>query len=164
MANLVILAGLPGSGKSTWAKRLLKTHRIVSSDEIRTRMFSSLDESEGGAHESEKKAANNALVFTVFHQEIRDHLRSGADTVADATNLNDIARHNLREIAEDVGAETHVILFTNVAQALLRNKLREGDRQVPESAMDTMLQKYMDTLMNIDTERYSSIIRVESFD
>lgn len=163
MANLIILVGLPGSGKSSYAKQVFPHKTIVSSDEIRTRMFSALDDSEGGAHEAKAKEPNNSLVFGVFHQEIADALANDLDTVADATSLNFSARQKLRDIAAAYDAATHVIFFTNVAQAMLRNTVRSGDRRVPEGAMMTMLSKYLDTLATIGNEQYTSIIKVESY-
>ena len=61
MPNLVILAGVPGSGKSTWARAFFDLkYRIVSTDEIRRRQFGTLKAAHDGHTETEKP--NNALV------------------------------------------------------------------------------------------------------
>lgn len=165
MANLIILAGVPGCGKSTWAKQFFDLkYVVISSDAIRVRLLGS--QSSEVAHSPEKKAENNAKVFNEFHQVIERNLTNNVDTIADATNLNRFARQKLIDIAERVkSVDIQLVLFKNVLEATARNAERPDETRVPEEAMRYMVQKYYDTLAELPQERphYASVTKVESY-
>jgi predicted kinase len=149
-ANLYIPIGIPGCGKSTWAKQFFDSARvhIASTDAIR--------ESLGDVNDQSK----NDQVFARFHEEISDCMVDRLDVVADATNLTRRARERL--IAIGAYQNTHAILFTNTAQALLRNAKRE--RVVPAHVMERMLAHYERTLLDLSHEHYTSRIEIASYD
>lgn len=154
MRNLIILAGIPGCGKSTWAENMLGSYVILSTDSIRKRLAGSLTE----AH-----AQNlNSQVFREFYALIEEYLKNGWSVVADATNLTRKSRQDLVNIANLTGANAHLVLFKNVQQAIDRNMAREEDRVVPEDVMEKMVGKYRDTLAELPQEQYVSITRIES--
>lgn len=146
--TLHIPIGIPGCGKSTWArrKRVLSTSPsrystpldVVSSDEIRKEFFVTLK----SANDPKVKADANASVFRIFHQRIADMLQRGHDVVADATNLTSDSRRKLRDIASDQGAEVHYVFFDNIAQAVEQNRQRDEDAIVPDHVMDAMVMKH----------------------
>lgn len=155
MPTLVILAGIPGCGKSTWAKALLeRKYVIVSTDDIRRRDHGSLK----AAHAADA----NAAVFAEFHRQVEDALVHNLDVVADATSLTAESRGQLRDIADRANAKTHLVLFKNVQQALGRNDARDIDARVPSDVMEHMLLKYRDTLADIAREHYDQITKIES--
>ena len=83
--KLYVMIGIPGSGKSTYAKNNLPDTKYVSRDEIR---FSLLKE--GEPYFSKEKEA-----FNKFVQQINQYLKNGYDVVADATHLNYKSRGKL---------------------------------------------------------------------
>jgi predicted kinase len=162
MPTLHIPMGIPGCGKSTWGERFgIPT---VSSDAIRAEMGDVYDQS------------RNEEVFAEFHARIADHLMRGNDVYADATNLSAQARSNLRSVArvaardllarygtatyETDGVVTHVILFRNLAEAIIRNQRRE--RVVPPEAMVRMIEKYERAVLDIGSEGYTYITEVSA--
>jgi predicted kinase len=153
-AKLFILAGVPGCGKSTWARRVLGGVHM-SSDEIRQDLF-------GDKYD----AKQNAEVFARFYKEIDKFLLTGMHVIADATNLNNFARSELRTIADRVGCETHLFFFTNVEQALLRNAERDGEqhgsKRVPNEGMTHMLEKYELARRDVPLEPYNSVTYIGS--
>ena len=86
--NLVIMCGIPASGKSTVAK--LFNSNIVSTDSIRKELFG--DESIQG---------NGVEVFSLAYSRIRNYLSLGENVVFDATNITIKSRaqifQNLKE-------------------------------------------------------------------
>lgn len=78
MSTIHMLVGLPGSGKSHYAKDLCKRQRaaVVATDAIRERMFG-----------SESIQKNAYLVFDEAFAEIGKALESGRNVVFDATNV-----------------------------------------------------------------------------
>lgn len=163
MPNLVMLAGVPGSGKSTWANAFFDLkYKRVSSDEIRMRLFGGLKV----AHEPNAKAQNNERVWAVFHDTILDTLAHGVDVLADATHLTRRSRHDVRQHAHATGAKTHLVVFKNVQEALERNALRTADARVPDEVQGRMLVGYRNLLADLqDGERglYDTVTMVESF-
>lgn len=159
MANLIIPVGLPGCGKSTWAKNLLSLkYAIVSSDEIRKNLFESLR----SAHDvtPEERHERNTQVFDLFHRKIDDCLRMDVDVFADATNLNPFARKNLVEIARKNHCQTHLLFFKNPEQAFMRNVRRDRDAVVPKDVMDNFYVKYLECLRDIKEEEYDSVTEI----
>src|ERR1039458_5655120 len=85
--RLFILAGIPGCGKTTWAKTFFPLESIVSSDAIREEKW---------PRELYDKS-RNVEVFDEFHCRIGERLAVGKDAVADATSLAFEARWKLSD-------------------------------------------------------------------
>lgn len=159
--NLIMLAGIPGAGKSTFARSILTgADRIVSSDDIRKHIFKSLK----AAHEPAIKAEANKQVFNTFHDKINNYLYNGWNVIADATFLTRSSREKVVEIAKRHGAATHLILFKNLSQADMRNARRDEDAFVPEDVMAHMHTKYHNTLSELPQEDYDTVTKIESFE
>lgn len=149
--RLFILAGIPGCGKSTWARNFFPAASIVSSDAIREEKWP------GEPYD----AMHNETVFGEFHQRLGDLLTSGYDAVADATSLADEARWKLQTIALYHNVDCHLIFFNNPDTAEARNEKRTGDARVPPEAMDVMRAKFIKAQGAILEEKYTSITIIE---
>lgn len=98
---LVVLSGLPGVGKSTFA-RTLRSHLplvIVETDDIRKTLFQRPQYSNG----------EHAWVFRVAYEVIGSLLRRDISVVFDATNLQETARKRAYRLARDAGARLAVV-------------------------------------------------------
>lgn len=101
--KIIMLKGLQGSGKSTWAKNQ-KPHsqyEIVSMDVIR-------EENGGYSRKREKK------MLQIRDEKIIEGLQSGKNVIVDATNLNPIHEARLRQLARENDAEFIIKSFLNV--------------------------------------------------
>lgn len=79
---LNILCGVPGSGKSTYARTLeSKGFIVLSSDTIRKVFYG-----------DENNQEHNGTVFDILYRVAADHLNDGRSVVIDATNINVKAR------------------------------------------------------------------------
>jgi predicted kinase len=153
--KLFILVGIPGCGKTTYAKTLRHPKlRVVSTDQIREIMVQ-----QGILGDINDMSANKE-VFARFHDAVDYDLKAGFDCVADATNLRDFARARLCDIVQAHDAETHVIVFNNLGEAVSRNMKR--DRVVPAEAMGNMLEQHEKALRDIPQETYTSVVYIES--
>lgn len=144
---LYILAGIPGCGKSTWAKRFFDATRIVNTDAIREELWPGEPYDPG----------RNKRVFGEFYTRLGTLLEDGEVAVADATSLTCESRALLIELGNQYLADRHLVFFINTAQAWDNNFERETRWIVPEEAMNHMRNKYFDSLSAIKEEAFTSI-------
>ena len=89
---LVVVSGLPGTGKSYFCHQL--TQRlpavILESDALRKALFPSPSYS----------SAESAHLFRACHQLIESLLKKGIPLIFDATNLSELHREHLYSVAE----------------------------------------------------------------
>jgi predicted kinase len=120
--RVILLIGLPGSGKSTWAAQ--QNHVVLSSDQMRFVLCG--DETNQTIH---------AQVFAALRYLLRERLKLRQEaTIIDATNLRRRDRRQFRQIAREHEAEIEAVFFDVPFElALARNRSRQ--RVVPEEAM-----------------------------
>ena len=125
---MIVLAGLPGSGKSTWA--LARKAVVLSSDAIR--LLLSGDETDQSIHRA---------VFATMRYLLRQRLALGAKvTILDATHLERKWRAPWVKLAARYGARVEAVYFdTPLEECLKRNQARL--RKVPEAAIRAMAAK-----------------------
>jgi predicted kinase len=113
--ELVILVGLPGSGKSTfYRERFAATHVHVSKDLLKS----------AGRPARRQEAL------------IADALASGRSVVVDNTNPSVTDRAALIALARAHGARVVAYFFRSTpGECLARNKLRAGAARVPNAAI-----------------------------
>ena len=114
--SLVVLCGLPGTGKSHFARELAARAPFVwlSSDRTRKLLV---------AHPQYSRREHRR-VFAAMHVLTRGYLRDGYSVVFDATNLNEGVRAPLYEAAEAVGVDPLIIRFT-AHPDLVRERMAE---------------------------------------
>ena len=137
--TLYSMCGIPGSGKSFYAKRHMnKDDNIVyvSRDVIR---YGLLD------REDEYFSKEN-LVYKKFIDEIVLNLSYGMDVIADATHLNWASRHKLLAAIGDAFEYNviPVVVSVDLGIAFERNNRRTGLEQVPKSVIRRMSYQFTD--------------------
>ncbi len=138
MKTLILLSGIPGSGKSTWARRYLSEHantHIVSSDGIRLRLF--------GAYQAFQ---DERLVWKTFLEDIHACAQIGEDAtvIADSTNLtNHYRRYYFQETPE---FDRHILVVFEAPFELCerRNKQRHIDKVVSDEGMRKLEEEWED--------------------
>lgn len=98
--SLVVLIGISGSGKSSFAKKHFKPTEVLSSDVCRALVS-----------DDENNQAATQAAFEVLHYIGAQRLASGKLTVIDATNVQQEARKPLVELARKYHALPVAIVF-----------------------------------------------------
>ena len=154
MNKLVIMCGIPGSGKSTYAKAHMcpAFDEYVSRDEIRFAIV----------HDDEEYFSHEKEVFRLFVEQIARALKSGATVWADATHISKSSRLKLLR-ALPVKPDSIEILWMNTPYdlAIERNESRKGTRSyVPVSAINRMFYSMEPPEFQEDKFIYERIIEV----
>lgn len=140
MKKLILMSGVPGSGKSTWANKYKIDHKnenvfIVASDEIRKEL--------GGRYQyfdEENK------VWSLFLSRTNDYakLYNDVTVIMDATNLTN--HYRLMYLNSTPCFDFHTLINFNLPleRVLKQNKMREDRRVVNEDAMKMLINEYED--------------------
>jgi predicted kinase len=127
---VIILCGIAGSGKTTWAEDLMdkygyETASYISSDAIREELKCIEDMSK------------NNQVFEIFEQRYIDSLKRGKDVILDATLLKKSYRAKYIQIAKEYNAYTMCIFMDIDTQTAIERNAKRG-RKVPEDVIIKM--------------------------
>ena len=151
MNRLIIMIGIPGCGKSTYAKKLIKLHPdwvYISRDEVRYQYVA--DQAHYYDHEDE--------VYKEFCNRITMDLMKNKTVIADATHLTTGSR---KKLINSLGIMPDEIIAvwvnTPFEECMKRNQAREGITRVPDKAMFEMKNRFRPPSVN---EGYDRIVRV----
>lgn len=131
MSRLIMLMGIPGCGKSTYAKKLLELNpdwNYVSRDEVRYEYVS--DQEHYFDHEAE--------VYKEFCNRIDMYLRRDETVIADATHLTSGSRRKLLNNVIHPDQTYLIYVDTPFEVCMERNSKREGITRVPDDSMYRM--------------------------
>ena len=132
MTKLVVMVGLPGSGKSTEARRLCDSLDAVifSSDEYRLRLLG-----------DESRQAGNQLVFERLYEDLVDCLARGKSVILDATNITVKDRKSVMNRVSKIDCDRIAyVVATPIDVCLERNKNRS--RVVPNDVILRMQKRF----------------------
>ena len=118
MKKVILTRGLPGSGKSTWAKQLIDSkpncYKRINKDDLRAML-----DNNTWSQDNEK------FILTVRNLLIMEALKKGKHVIIDDTNLNAKHERSIRELVKndaivEIKDFTHVPLETCIAKDLKR--------------------------------------------
>jgi predicted kinase len=130
--TLTVLVGLPGAGKSTFAKQVVEDNpRTVwlSSDQIREKLY-------GDANCQQ----DHAKVFSIMQEEALFLLDKGFDVIYDATSITRKARAAILDRVPKHVKKKCVIVWAPVDVCIARDEDR--DRTVGPAVIDKMLRRF----------------------
>ena len=132
--KVIVLRGLPASGKSTWAKDFISRNSgwmRINKDDLRLMM-----------HDSSWSKDNERQVLLIRDAAIEMALTSGCSVIVDDTNFASHHITNIQQLAESCGADFEVKDFdATLSECLLRNRNRVS--QVPDKVIIDMYNKYV---------------------
>lgn len=128
MKKLILLIGIPGSGKTTLAQKIIaKGFQYINADKIREELY-------GNAAEQGDKEE----VFALFFKRLEEMMAEGGNIIIDNTNLNPKQRKPIldRAVQFEYGDVQLWLLDMPLELCLERNRSR--DRIVPEDIVANM--------------------------
>lgn len=150
---LVLLAGISGSGKSTFARRHFRKTEILSSDACRALI------SDDEADQTATQAA-----FELLHWIARERLSRGRLVVVDATNVQDWARASLLEVARKCEAPSvAIVLDLPLELCAARNRNRKG-RVVDAAILEQQSANLAASRAQFANEGFAQIYVLSSLD
>lgn len=144
MNNLFVLMGLPGAGKSTFAKILLNMKsdiNYLSSDELRKQFWEYKD--------------NHKRIFNIMHEKTLEYLQNGGDVIYDSTNLERKYRIELYQKAKENIVPTRVIIVfihNGLEKAIEQSKQRKNRTDVNEQLIRDMYRTVQVPIAGIDCD------------
>ena len=137
MSALIMCKGLPGSGKSTWAREYVlesAAGRVlrINKDDLRDML-----------HAGRWHKTNERQILAVRDLLIAEGLTSGQDVIVDDTNLHPKHEERLRELAGMHSATFDVQDFTNVPIGVCIDRDLKRPRSVGAKVIRKMHQQYL---------------------
>jgi predicted kinase len=147
MPKLLMLSGIPTSGKSTYVKQLKKTEEwrqavVLSTDDYIEGEAMTLCRTYNEIFEETIQEAQRAL-----EQDLKNAIRSGLDLVWDQTNLTSKIRKKKLKIVPRSYTRECAYFITTLEEALKRNKTRDG-KFIPESVLKQMHSQFETPTIN----------------
>lgn len=147
---LVVVSGLPGTGKSYFCRRLAERIDLVilESDSLRRLLF---------ATPSYTKEESTQL-FRACHGLVEELLRKGISVALDATNLEEHNREQLYHIADQSGAGLIIVRMeapAEVVQQRLERRSRREDQSDHSEADWNVYSKMKPTVDKIGRNHFA---------
>lgn len=130
--TLIILCGIPGSGKSTYAKDYIERNANsihLSSDAIRKELYG-----------DENIQGNPGDVFSLMQKRAIEALNNGYDVLYDATNITRKDRSGIIGVCPKFAKIECHIIWAPIEVCIERDSAR--DRTVGKEVIDRMLKRF----------------------
>ena len=149
--NIIVVSGLPGTGKSYFCRRLAERlpFLVLESDALRRHLFTMPTHS----------ATESNHLFRVIHHLIEDMLRKGISVILDATNLSERHRERLYNIAERLKVKLILVRIEappEVVRKRLKNRAQQTGIKDNSDADWTVYLQMKPTLEKIGRNHYTA--------
>jgi predicted kinase len=127
-AEVVLMSGLPGSGKDHWIRQNLPDWPVIALDAVR-------EELDVAASENQGAVVNRA------REMARDCLRQGRSFVWNATNLSRQLRGQCIQLFADYHARIRIV-YVEASRERLFAQNRQRERRVPQDVIERLLDRW----------------------
>lgn len=158
--KLIMLIGLSGSGKSTFAKKYKEDYKdmnfiIHSSDELRKELYNDINNQD-----------NNNELFKILHSRIKQDLSNGNSVIYDATNLSYKKRKSFLDTIKTDCEKIAIVIYKDYEECIKDDKFRErtvGKNVIFKQLKSFYMPNYYEGFDEIEIE-YMSIFNDDSSD
>lgn len=131
MQKIEMLVGIPGAGKSTYCRELMKKEpgkwKRINNDDLRNMI-------DNGVWSQD----NEKAITDLRNHIIRDYLKRGSSILIDNLNINRRHFDDVCKIAKSVNVDVNIYekaFYIELDEALERNAKREGAARVPDDVV-----------------------------
>lgn len=147
--SLVVLVGVSGCGKSTFARKHFRQTEILSSDYFRALIS-----------DDENDQTVTVEAFEVLHLVLTKRLERRRLTVVDATNVESRHRVTLINFAEQFGIAPVAIVFNFAEKILLERRLKRTDRNFDVAVLYSQLDRFYEDFDKLKEEGFKEIFQL----
>ena len=135
--KIYLLCGIPGSGKSTWAKKQIESNSNaswISRDIVRFSMV----------NENEEYFSKESIVFLEFVKRINEAIKIYDFIYIDATHINISSRNKILKKLNLKDCEVIPVNFiVSLETAIKRNNKRTGRAFIPTKVIEKMYDHFI---------------------
>ena len=147
---IIVVSGLPGTGKSYFCRRLAERSPfvILESDALRKQLFPTPTYS----------ATESTHLFRTIYYLIEELLKKGTPVILDATNLAERHRERIYSIAEHVNARLILVRVEappELVQKRLKSRMKRPNSDDNSDADWTVYQKMKATAEKINRRHFT---------
>lgn len=160
MAKLIVLCGLPGSGKSSYAAELMNINNTFSNEEMVIHSSDAIREELFGDAGSQE---DNGRVFELMRKRTIEDLKTGKTVIYDATNVTRKARKSIIACAHPTHdtIECHIV-WAEPEECIRRDALR--DRQVGQAVINKMFRRWQSPWLDEGFDKIEVHLSQHDFD
>lgn len=139
MRMLMLLRGLPASGKSSFIKENNLEDYTISSDTLRL-LFGSNELTVNGNYSVNQSVSN--MMWKNLYEILEKRFEIGAFTVLDATNIKTGDMQKASQLAKEYRYRVYCVDFTDISaeECIKRDSLRDENKRVGESVIRRMAE------------------------
>ncbi|WP_164851209.1 AAA family ATPase [Larkinella soli] len=149
--SLVLLVGVSGAGKTTFARRHFRPTEVVSSDHCRALVADD---------ENDQSATSDA--FELLHFLTAKRLKRGRLTVIDATNVQPPARESLLALAGEYRCPVVGIVFDMPEAVLVERRKNRTDRAFGDHVLHRQRRDLWLDVRYMEYEGFKQVYRLRS--
>ena len=141
---VILLAGLPGTGKSTLARKLARRYRLehISTDSVRKRIFRDVKQNSFGRGSYSQRQRN--VVYDTIYYVLYTLLKHGIGCVLDGTFYQDKLRSKVSRICARFDAK-FLLVIIEAPEDLIRKRFEDRAKRNRRTLSDAdikILEKY----------------------
>lgn len=126
--TVILMSGIPGSGKDTWIARHCPDWPVVSLDDLRAELDISPKDKQG-------------LIINTAKERAKEHLRKGENFIWNATNIIPAIRSQLIGLFQEYRARTRIV-HVEVPYKRMLSQNANRSAKVPDNVIAKMIQKW----------------------